>query len=69
MAKNPKHEQDNDDREAIPDAWASFERAVDAAVKSGPKHRRLGSTSKVKHRDDADDKRDNSDRVSNPRGR
>jgi hypothetical protein len=25
--------------ELYPDAWARFERAVDAAVKSGPKHR------------------------------
>jgi hypothetical protein len=25
--------------EILPDAWERFERAVDAAVKSGPKHR------------------------------
>ncbi len=25
--------------ELVPDAWEQFERAVDAAVKSGPKHR------------------------------
>lgn len=28
-----------DDLEIVPDAWERFERAVDAAVKSGPKHR------------------------------
>jgi hypothetical protein len=27
--------------ELHPDAWARFERAVDAAIKSGPKHRAL----------------------------
>jgi hypothetical protein len=33
--------------EVFPDAWERFERAVDAAVKSGPKHR---ITSKAKER-------------------
>ena len=28
-----------DDLEIVPDSWERFERAVDAAVKSGPKHR------------------------------
>jgi len=27
------------DIELIPEAWQRFERAVDAAIKSGPKHR------------------------------
>lgn len=28
-----------DDSKSDPEAWARFERAVDAAVKSGPKHK------------------------------
>jgi hypothetical protein len=31
--KSPMHEDPS------PDGWAAFERAVDAAVKSGPKHK------------------------------
>ncbi len=37
--KVPKSSVDNDKPDAHPDAWARFERAVDAAVKSGPKHK------------------------------
>jgi hypothetical protein len=37
MAKEPHGSTDKD--EVRPDAWPRFERAVDAAVKSGPKHR------------------------------
>jgi hypothetical protein len=37
MAKTPKLK--NDEIELQPDAWNRFERAVDAAIKSGPKHR------------------------------
>ena len=29
-----------------PDAWSRFERAVDAAIKSGPKHRPTAKTKK-----------------------
>jgi hypothetical protein len=29
----------DEDHETRPDAWQRFERAVDAAVKGGPKHR------------------------------
>jgi hypothetical protein len=37
MAKSPKLK--NDEIELQPaDAWKRFERAVDAAIKSGPKH-------------------------------
>ena len=35
MAKPPKEQQ----IESRPDGWKRFEKAVDAAVKSGPKHR------------------------------
>jgi hypothetical protein len=38
MAKTPK-QQDATKNEQHPDAWRRFERAVDAAVKGGPKHR------------------------------
>jgi hypothetical protein len=37
MAKPPK--QQNNEKEEHPDTWERFERAVDAAVKSGPRHR------------------------------
>jgi hypothetical protein len=37
MAKHPK--QQNHETDIHSDAWERFERAVDAAVKSGPKHR------------------------------
>jgi hypothetical protein len=36
MAKPSKEKQE---AEIVPDAWERFERAVDAAIKSGPKHR------------------------------
>jgi len=34
-----KRKKKADEVELLPDAWRRFERAVDAAVKSGPKHR------------------------------
>lgn len=34
--------------EAYPDSWARFERAVDAAVKSGPKGKALKKEKKLK---------------------
>jgi hypothetical protein len=34
-----KKERSKEAREIFPDAWQRFERAVDAAVKSGPKHK------------------------------
>ena len=37
---DPKHEKEcKEGLELKPDGWAQFERAVDAAVKGGPKHR------------------------------
>jgi len=49
------------------EAWARFERAVDAAVKSGPKHK-AGDTSKdVKGSQDADNKRRNRNNVGDDR--
>jgi len=36
MAKSPEEKAKI---ELEPDAWQRFERAVDAAIKSGPKHR------------------------------
>jgi hypothetical protein len=44
MAKTPKTK----DVELQPDAWSRFERAVDAAVKSGPKHREKPKTKRKK---------------------
>jgi hypothetical protein len=38
MAKKPQSEKP-EDIETEPGAWERFEHAVDAAVKSGPKHR------------------------------
>jgi len=38
MAKTPKKPKP-EDIETDPGAWDRFERAVDAAVRSGPKHR------------------------------
>ena len=38
MAKDDPSGKENE-IELKPDGWAQFERAVDAAVKSGPKHR------------------------------
>ena len=38
MAKSPK-KSEPDEIETEPGAWDRFEHAVDAAVKSGPKHR------------------------------
>lgn len=35
------------ENELHPDAWQRFERAVDAAVKSGPKHRKLSQKETV----------------------
>ncbi|MFZ3328504.1 MAG: hypothetical protein WA231_22635 [Methylocella sp.] len=42
MSKNPQRagsDERKDGLELKPDGWAQFERAVDAAVKGGPKHR------------------------------
>jgi hypothetical protein len=36
-----------DDLEVMADGWARFERAVDAAVKGGPKHRPAKEQAKV----------------------
>jgi hypothetical protein len=38
MAKEPSGSQENE-IELKPEGWAQFERAVDAAIKSGPKHK------------------------------
>jgi hypothetical protein len=35
----PKNPERKPEVEFEPDAWQRFERAVDAAIKSGPKHR------------------------------
>jgi hypothetical protein len=37
---SPKKEPSKGAQEIFPDAWERFERAVDAAVKSGPKHKK-----------------------------
>jgi hypothetical protein len=37
--KNSKIKDQTNSGPEFPDGWARFERAVDAAVKSGPKHR------------------------------
>jgi hypothetical protein len=42
MAKEPIGDV-NEGVELRPNGWAQFERAVDAAVKSGPKHRARGA--------------------------
>jgi hypothetical protein len=39
MAKSPTAQGKAPNVELRPDGWQQFERAVDAAVKSGPKHR------------------------------
>ena len=39
MAKSPKKPK-QEEIETDPGAWDQFEHAVDAAVKSGPKHRK-----------------------------
>jgi hypothetical protein len=39
MAKRPQKDADVARIELKSDGWQQFERAVDAAVKSGPKHR------------------------------
>ena len=39
IKSHPHAAADADKIEIHPDAWERFERAVDAAVKSGPKHR------------------------------
>jgi hypothetical protein len=40
MARSPKNAKNGvQEIETRPDGWERFERAVDAAVKSGPKHR------------------------------
>jgi hypothetical protein len=41
---NKRADTDSDLR---PDSWSRFERAVDAAVKSGPKHQKGSSPSKT----------------------
>jgi hypothetical protein len=45
MGKQPHKSTDNESR---PDAWQRFERAVDAAIKSGPKHRMMKTAIKRK---------------------
>lgn len=42
MSKKRKGEKP-EDIETVPDSWERFERAVDAAIKSGPKHREAPS--------------------------
>ena len=37
--KKPVRRKEAEAVETVPDAWGRFEHAVDAAVKSGPKHR------------------------------
>lgn len=39
--------------EVLPDAWERFERAVDAAVKGGPKHKVKGDASAPKRKGSA----------------
>jgi hypothetical protein len=46
MAKLPQG--DRSTSELHSDAWERFERAVDAAIKSGPKHRMKGKKSPKK---------------------
>jgi len=46
MAINIGPKKDNS--EAYPDSWERFERAVDAAVKSGPKGRAVKAEKKAK---------------------
>jgi hypothetical protein len=59
MAKITCHEENEESA-----AWARFEHAVDAAVKSGPKHKIVkppNSPEKMKDAKDANDKRDSGD--------
>jgi hypothetical protein len=52
MAKAPQNEKPitSADIELHVDAWTRFERAVDAAVKSGPKHKTKKKAAKKKVR-------------------
>ena len=53
------------------ESWARFERAVDAAVKSGPKHKSAKpakSAEQMKDAKNADDKRDSGDNRGGNRG-
>jgi hypothetical protein len=43
MKSKPK---DNDKEDLRPDGWQRFEKAVDAAIKSGPKHKTATPKSK-----------------------
>lgn len=54
--------------ESPSDTWGRFERAVDAAVKSGPRHRSGKSKGEVKVGDDAHDKRGPGNRRGDDRG-
>jgi hypothetical protein len=59
MADNPFQNAPEDS-----EGWKRFERAVDAAVKSGPKHKPAkpaNSAEKMKDSKNAHDKRDSSD--------
>jgi hypothetical protein len=47
MPRTPKQQTPPKDDQR-PDAWKRFERAVDAAVKGGPKHRPSTSATKPK---------------------
>lgn len=58
--------KDKDEKFSERESWSRFERAVDAAVKSGPKHRPPKSVSGVKGSDDTDDKRNSSGHSRNP---
>jgi hypothetical protein len=47
MPRTPPQKQTTSEaNEQRPDAWERFERAVDAAVKGGPKHRPSRATAK-----------------------
>lgn len=48
MAKKPLKKRKAEEIETEPGAWERFEHAVDAAVKSGPKHRVAAEPGKSK---------------------
>jgi hypothetical protein len=48
MPRGTKVEKRSSDIELRPDGWERFERAIGAAVKSGPKHRAVAIRSKQK---------------------
>ena len=55
MAKKPPKKPKPEEIETDPGGWERFEHAVDAAVKSGPKHRSKSATPKP-HKEKSDSK-------------